>query len=92
MILPALEEHQTLIPYLKARIFLAVFHYQPLHLSDIGKRFGGKEGDCPVTEDISGRLLRLPLYNDLIEEYQTYVIAAIKEFYRENKSSIALLS
>lgn len=91
LILPTLEERQALIAYLKTRGILAVFHYLPLHLSDMGKRFGGKEGDCPVTESVSDCLLRLPFYNDLTEEDQTYVIAAIKEFYSENKSSIARL-
>ncbi|WP_293046495.1 DegT/DnrJ/EryC1/StrS family aminotransferase [Moorena sp. SIO1F2] len=31
----------------------SVFHYLPLHLSDMGREFGGKEGDCLVTEDVS---------------------------------------
>ncbi len=44
---------------------LAVFHYLPLHTSPMGKKFGYKRGDLPVTEDVSGRLLRLPLYNDI---------------------------
>ena len=44
---------------------MAVFHYLPLHLSEMGKKFGGKVGDCPVAENISDRLVRLPFYNDL---------------------------
>ena len=44
-----------------------MFHYLPLHLSDMRKRLGGKPGDCPVTEDISERLLRLPFYNQLLD-------------------------
>lgn len=81
MILPTLEERQALIAYLKAKGILAVFHYLPLHLSDMGIRYGGKPGDCPVTEDISDRLLRLPFYNDMTEGEQAQVVAAIKEFY-----------
>jgi dTDP-4-amino-4,6-dideoxygalactose transaminase len=45
----------------------ATFHYQPLHASDAGRRFAARDTDCPVTEDISGRLLRLPFYNTLSE-------------------------
>ena len=45
----------------------AVFHYVPLHDSDGGRKFAARETDCPVTVDISGRLLRLPFYNDLSE-------------------------
>jgi len=33
----------------------AVFRYLPLHLSPMGRRFGGRQGDCPVTEKISER-------------------------------------
>jgi dTDP-4-amino-4,6-dideoxygalactose transaminase len=46
----------------------------------MGQKFGGKLGDCPVTEDVSDRLLRLPFYNDLSETDQTYVVDTIKEF------------
>jgi dTDP-4-amino-4,6-dideoxygalactose transaminase len=40
----------------------AVFHYIPLHSAPMGQRFGYSEGDLPVTENLSGRLLRLPMY------------------------------
>ena len=57
-----------------------MFHYLPLHLSEMGQQFGGKAGDCPVTEDVSDRLLRLPFYNDLTEDEQARVIAALCAF------------
>ncbi len=41
------------------------FHYVPLHSSDAGRKFSAGYVDCPVTDDISGRLLRLPFYNNL---------------------------
>jgi len=80
LLLPSLEHRQALIDHLKQRGILSVFHYLPLHLSDMGRTFGGKEGDCPVTEDISNRLLRLPFYNDLSEADQASVVKAIQEF------------
>jgi dTDP-4-amino-4,6-dideoxygalactose transaminase len=43
----------------------STFHYQPLHTSDAGRTFAARATDCPVSEDISGRLLRLPFYNNL---------------------------
>lgn len=43
----------------------STFHYVPLHSSQAGRRFSDRDHDCPVTNDISGRLLRLPYYNDL---------------------------
>ena len=45
----------------------AVFHYVPLHDSDGGRRFAARPTECPVTVDISGRLLRLPFYHGLSE-------------------------
>jgi len=80
LLLPSLDARQALIAHLKARSILAVFHYLPLHLSEMGRRWGGKKGDCPVTEDISDRLLRLPFYNSLTPDDQERVIAAVLEF------------
>lgn len=73
-------QREGLISHLEDRGILAVFHYLPLHLSDMGRRFGGRDGDCPVTEDVSGRLLRLPFYNRLTEAEQGEVIAAVRSF------------
>jgi dTDP-4-amino-4,6-dideoxygalactose transaminase len=80
LILPSLDSRQALIAHLKKRGILSVFHYLPLHLSDMGRKFGGKVGDCPVTESVSDRLLRLPFYNELTPEDQQKVIEAVKEF------------
>jgi dTDP-4-amino-4,6-dideoxygalactose transaminase len=44
----------------------------------MGRQFGGQVGDCPVTEDISDRLLRLPFYNDLTDADQARVVAEIR--------------
>lgn len=81
LLLPSGALRQALIAHLKARSILSVFHYLPLHLSDMGRRFGGRPGDCPVTEDISDRLLRLPFYNDLTIADQTSVVDAIRDFF-----------
>lgn len=80
LLLPSLNVRTALIAHLKARGILAVFHYLPLHLSDMGRRFGGREVYCPVTEDVSDRLLRLPFYNTLDEVEQARVVAAVREF------------
>ena len=78
--MPSLKHRQSLIEHLKLHGILSVFHYLPLHLSDMGRRFGGQLGDCSVTEDVSDRLLRLPFYNDLTQDEQTQVIDRILEF------------
>jgi dTDP-4-amino-4,6-dideoxygalactose transaminase len=46
----------------------------------MGRKFGGRLGQCPVTEDVSDRLVRLPFYNDLSEADQSRVIDAVREF------------
>jgi len=80
LLLPSLSSRQAFIEHLKSRGILSVFHYLPLHLSDMGQNFGGQVGDCPVTEDISDRLVRLPFYHGLSQEDQMKVVAAIHEF------------
>ncbi|MGD2183980.1 dTDP-4-amino-4,6-dideoxygalactose transaminase [Lusitaniella coriacea] len=81
ILLPSYKERKALISHFKERGISSVFHYLPLHLSKMGQDFGGKEGDCPVTESVSDRLLRLPFYNSLTEADQRRVIAAMEEFY-----------
>ncbi len=80
LLMPSPHQRQGLIVHLKAHGILSVFHYLPLHLSEMGRRFGGRQGDCPVTKYVSDRLLRLPFYNELTEAEQAYVVAVIKEF------------
>jgi dTDP-4-amino-4,6-dideoxygalactose transaminase len=80
VLLPSLESRQGLIRSLKDRGVGAVFHYLPLHLSPMGQRFGGRPGDCPVTESVSDRLLRLPLFNDLSFDAQSAVIEGVRAF------------
>lgn len=80
LILPSLQLRDALISHLSQRGVGAVFHYQPLHVSDMGTKFGGGAGDCPVTESVSDRLVRLPFYNELDTEAQDRVIDSIHSF------------
>jgi len=80
IVLPSLNARQDLMQYLREKEIISVFHYQPLHLSDMGKHFGGKEGDLPVTERMGDCLLRLPFYNALSESDQNRVIDALVGF------------
>jgi len=80
VLFPDLEARQAAIAHLKERGIQAVFHYLPLHLSPMGEKYGGKEGDCPITERVSDQLLRLPFYTNMTEEDQISVIEALKEF------------
>jgi len=76
-----LAERSALIRHLKTCDIHAVFHYVPLHLSAMGTGFGGRPGQCPVTEDISDRLLRLPFFNSITRLEQDVVIEEILAFY-----------
>jgi len=80
VIMPSFETRQALISYLAGFGILAVFHYLPLHLSPMGLRFGGRQGDCPVTEDLSDRLLRLPFFTGMSISEQNQVIDTVRAF------------
>jgi dTDP-4-amino-4,6-dideoxygalactose transaminase len=69
-----------LIGHLAGVGILAVFHYLPLHLSPMGLRFGGQQAVCPVTEDLSDRLLRLPFFTGMSSSEQSQVIDAVRAF------------
>jgi dTDP-4-amino-4,6-dideoxygalactose transaminase len=85
LILPSLECRQALIAHMKEQGILSVFHYVPLHLSTMGMKFGVRE--CPVTENVSSRLLRLPFYNDLTEGEQAHIISSMKEFFAQRQAA-----
>jgi len=80
VLMPDVDARTRLIAHLKRRGILAVFHYVPLHTSPMGLRLGGAPGACPVTEDVSERLLRLPFYTDLTTAEQGEVIDTVRGF------------
>ena len=77
MRLPSLEHRQNMIAHLKNQGINSVFHYLPLHLSEMGQKFGGCHGDCPVTEKVSDQLIRMPFYNSLTDDDLNMVIQAV---------------
>ena len=80
LLLPSLDRRQALMAHLKARGIASAFHYLPLNLSEMGARFGGQRGQCPVTEDAADRLLRLPFYNSLTTDELAEVVEAVTSF------------
>jgi dTDP-4-amino-4,6-dideoxygalactose transaminase len=80
LLLPDLAQRSAFLQHVDARGVKAVFHYVPLHLAPMGQRFGGRAGDCPVTESVSDRLVRLPLFTALGAEEQDRVIEAVTSF------------
>jgi len=80
MLMPSLQHRDGIISHLKSQGILSVFHYLPLHLSKMGLLYGGKPGDCPVTESVSDRLVRLPLFNGFSVEDQYKVEQAVVSY------------
>ncbi|MCP3917983.1 MAG: dTDP-4-amino-4,6-dideoxygalactose transaminase [bacterium] len=80
LVLPTHVARDRFIAHLAARGVEAAFHYPALHLSKMGRPYGGGPGSCPVSEAVSAGLVRLPLHNTLSQEEQTRVIAAVREF------------
>ena len=80
LLMPTPAARDALIATLREKSILAVFHYLPLHLSEMGRRFGGRVGECPVTESVSDRLVRLPFFNSMTADEQSRVIEAVLQF------------
>jgi len=77
VLLPDNATRDQTLRQLKAQAIHPTFHYVPLHSSDAGRRFAARHTDCPVTEDVSGRLIRMPFYNNLTPDEVDRVVAAL---------------
>jgi len=80
LLMPSIAARDALIAHLKSQGILSVFHYVPLHNSEMGLIAGGGPSHCPEAESASDRLIRLPFYNDLTEEDQASVIEGVRSF------------
>lgn len=78
------QERADMISYLAECGVNAVFHYSPLHSSPAGRRYGRAAANMAVTDDISARLLRLPLYSEMTVETVAYVCGAVRNFFERN--------
>lgn len=81
LVLASARFRDELLGSLNSRGIWAVFHYVPLHTSPVGRRYGYKEGDLPVTEDLAARVLRLPVFYDITPTEQREVARAIYEYF-----------
>jgi dTDP-4-amino-4,6-dideoxygalactose transaminase len=80
LLMPSLAARTALIGHLANHGILSAFHYLPLHLSPMGEQWGYRAGDCPVTEHVSDRLVRLPLFNSLSDQDLEQVVSAVVAF------------
>lgn len=86
LICPDLHFRSELIRHLGSRGILAVFHYQALNASPMGRKLGGVPGTCPVAERLSDTLVRLPLFNSMTDDEQSEVIEAVETFAKSYQS------
>jgi dTDP-4-amino-4,6-dideoxygalactose transaminase len=82
ILLPDAPTRDGLMQHLKQAGILAVFHYVPLHSAPMGLKLGYHEGQLPVTEEYSARLLRLPLYHEITEAEQAEVVREVTAYLR----------
>ena len=95
LLMPSLEARTRFIARLKEKGVTAVFHYLPLNRSEFARKMAdpgevaspsrGEDrrwqlGNCPVTEDVSDRIVRLPFYTSMSAEEQGRVIQAVLEW------------
>jgi dTDP-4-amino-4,6-dideoxygalactose transaminase len=88
VLLADLETRDGLMAHLKQKGISAVFHYIPLHSSEMGKKFGYEAEDLPLTEDLSARLLRLPLFPDITRDEQMLVVNCIADYLGRQRHSV----
>jgi len=80
LLMPDQPTRDRFIAHMRAHGILTVFHYLPLNVSPMGERLGGRRGMCPVAEDISGRIVRMPLYYNMVDDEVAQVIECATEF------------
>lgn len=81
VLLDSLATRTALIAHLKSQGIHSVFHYVPLHSSPAGRKYGRVSGSMAVTDDLSERLLRLPLHYEMDDADVARISAAIRDFF-----------
>ena len=80
LLLPTRETRDRFLRELKGAGIQSTFHYLPLHLSPMGRACARPQPACPVTEQVSGQIARLPLFPDLTPADQDRVLEAVTRF------------
>lgn len=86
MLLPNLSIRTAFLTEMRILGIGAVFHYLPLHSSTVGRRVATMHFKCPITDSVSDRLVRLPLFYNMNIEMQSKVIEAVQSFTCESTS------
>lgn len=81
LLLPDLARRTAMLAHLRDRRIHAVFHYQPLHLSEFAVNHGVSARSLPVTERVADTIVRLPLFADLDDAAVDRVLDAVTSFH-----------
>ena len=75
------EKHKAIVTALRAKNICAHVHYIPIHLQPYYQQNANglafKQGDFPIAEEYYQRAISLPLYPQLSQDEQNYIIATI---------------
>jgi dTDP-4-amino-4,6-dideoxygalactose transaminase len=82
VLLPDRATRDAVLESMRQREVQTTFHYVPLHSAPAGQRFAARPTECPVTDEISGRLLRLPFHNNLSVEEAHRVVEVLLQSLR----------
>ena len=80
LIMPNKKSRDKLISWLKKSMITSVFHYVPLHNSEMSKKLGWDVSDCSVTIEVSDRIIRLPIFYNLEAKNLDYIISKVLDF------------
>jgi len=80
-----LEQRNGLLTFLREKAIYAVFHYVPLHSSPAGLKYGRVSGEMVVTNEVSDRLVRLPMYYEMRVEDVDLVVEVVSKYFSKNK-------
>jgi len=78
---PDAEQSSRLMRYLKSKNIDAIAHYVALHSSNAGKKYGKVSGNMKFTDDMSQRVIRLPLFYSMQEQEVDRVVQHIRKFF-----------
>ena len=78
------EDRDGLKDFLKSReIGIDTYYPLPLHLQDCYKELGYQRGDLPVSESLSDKVISLPIFPELTDDEQDFVVESLKEYYKK---------
>ncbi len=72
----------SLQAYLTENRIFSKIYFPPIHLTKFfSQKFNLKDGLLPITEDISSRILTLPMYPNMTGEEKDLIVSTIGEFF-----------